>query len=150
MRSSKLVLVAAVLGASAVAVPPARARAELQYRCSNRPPDQTLMTMTGSKGSGSTYEVSSYPSSHGRSLPADGGTDRYWHDMWECLAPAGGYNGARLSPSQGESLYQQLWCHIRYNTFGGGDTWDLEAHRPPITWDRIRNPARAASHKCNW
>ncbi|MGH9000331.1 MAG: DUF2599 domain-containing protein [Acidimicrobiia bacterium] len=125
--------------------PAAEARPSLTRMCNS-----DLIVEAGSTGSGSSFEVSSRPRDAARDLDADGGTDLYWNDMWDCVN--GGYRGAGLSDSQGESLYQQLWCHINFEFGGqfGGDTWDLEARRPPIPWDQVRSPRRAYEHECNW
>jgi Protein of unknown function (DUF2599) len=130
----------AVLGIAA----PAVAAPQLTKRCKSR-----YMDMAGWKGSGSSFEVSTRPTEAGRKLDADEHTYDYWRDMWNCVD--GGFRGARLSGSQGKSLYQQLWCHIQYDINGwfGGETWDLEARRPPIDW-RYMTPRHAIRHTCNW
>jgi hypothetical protein len=118
------------------------------------PTDQTCnskwMSAAGTRGERATFDISLRPTWRARVLLAQGGTDRVWHDLWGCVR--GGYPGARLTPAQGESVYQQLYCHIKYGYLpsGGGPTWDLEAHRPPISWDRITNPFKARQHSCNW
>ncbi len=142
VASSRRGVVAVAVGIAMLGVAaPVAAGPPLTKRCKS-----SLMDMAGWSGSGSSFEVSTRPTKAGRNLNADRDTGDYWQDMWNCVD--GGYRAARLSNSQGESLYQQLWCHIRYNFDGrfGGETWDLEAHRPPISWARLNDPR----HQCNW
>ncbi|MEV0634310.1 hypothetical protein AB0I77_04890 [Streptomyces sp. NPDC050619] len=58
-----------------------------------------------------------------------------------------------LTSDQRESLYKQLWCHLKYALPGekfGGHTWDLEADRPNIPWGDVEGPIDVNAHTCNW
>jgi hypothetical protein len=148
-RISRRRLRAAILAIAAVTATgggaPAQAAVPTDQRC-NSP----WMSEAGTRGSGASFEISLRPTWKSRVVRANGGTDRIWDALWHCVR--GGYPGARLTPAQGESVYQQLYCHVKYGypPSGGGPTWDLEAHRPPIAWDRITVPINAYQHKCNW
>ncbi|MDF3148269.1 MULTISPECIES: DUF2599 domain-containing protein [unclassified Streptomyces] len=83
----------------------------------------------------------------------DGSTemaDRIWDELLERTPLP-----ADLTDDQRDSMYKQLWCHVRYAIGGeirgeGGPTWDLEAERPNIPWDEITDISEAMEHKCNW
>ncbi|MQY16842.1 hypothetical protein SRB5_70450 [Streptomyces sp. RB5] len=66
---------------------------------------------------------------------------------------------AEVTADQRDSMYKQLWCHVRWDIFtefpvvgpeGGGPTWDLEAERENIPWDEIDDVADVQRHQCNW
>ncbi len=98
----------------------------------------------GTSGRAAGFVVSMEPTWRARVIPAHGGTDAVWAELWGCVRyPA-------VTPRQGESLYQQLYCHIKYgySSHFGGSTWDLEAFRPVIPWNEVKNGV--FRHKCNW
>jgi hypothetical protein len=137
-----------VLSAAIVAVGasgPAMAAVPTTNSCKN-----TWIYATGTTGVGAGFVVSARPSIRARLLNAHVWTNTIWDIMWRCVP--GGYPGAKVTPAQGESLYQQLYCHIKWGRPPrfGGDTWDLEASRPPISWDRIIGLRKFLQHKCNW
>ncbi|WP_157902934.1 DUF2599 domain-containing protein [Streptomyces jeddahensis] len=57
---------------------------------------------------------------------------------------------ASVSADERESMYKQLWCHVKFNLEGikGGHTWDLEAAHPNVSWERVNNGVK--DHGCNW
>ena len=106
------------------------------------------LSKAGTSGRGAGFVVSMLPTWRARVIPAHGGTDVVWAELWRCVRyPA-------VTPRQGESLYQQLYCHIKYGYpdprggYFGGLTWELEASRPVIPWNEVISGV--VSHKCNW
>lgn len=98
-------------------------------------------------GGGDTLTVTVVPTAEARYADADEATDEIWHDLhYRTPVPHD------LTEDQVESMKKQLWCHIEYNTGGivGGPTWDLEAERPNIPWDEVKDPREVEDHKCNW
>jgi hypothetical protein len=70
--------------------------------------------------------------------------NQVWDEIWRCVRYPSGLYGW-----QGDSLYQQLSCHVAYGIGRfGGPTWDLETWRPSIGLGSAI--ALAAAHRCNW
>ena len=92
-------------------------------------------------------EISFTPTEAGLDMPEDQEMPT-WQRAFDDCAPY----PQDLSADQGESMYKQYVCHVRYNQGGrrGGDTWDFESWRPNISWDDVLGPIDALRHECNW
>ncbi|MEU3895379.1 DUF2599 domain-containing protein [Streptomyces sp. NPDC045251] len=75
--------------------------------------------------------------------------DAYTEQIWNRAAEKTPLP-ASVSADERESMYKQLWCHVKFNAEGlaGGHTWDLEAAHPNVSWERVNNGI--ADHGCNW
>jgi hypothetical protein len=71
--------------------------------------------------------------------------DAIWRDVQRCVPLP--YD---LSPSQRDSLHQQLECHAMYDVGGhlAGGTWDLESSRPKLTGKLAK--LKYLPNRCNW
>jgi hypothetical protein len=94
--------------------------------------------------------VSLIPSMEAYLLNGDQATDAMWAAL-DLRTPL----PDDLTPDQLDSLKKQLWCHAEYATpeteegWGfGGKSWDLEADRPNVSWDVVKQ--RIRDHQCNW
>jgi hypothetical protein len=111
--------------------------------------DSDWMTRTGGLGTGASFVASLQPTFRarvfGRSRNFRGKKylDYIWRDLKRCV-----HFPRDLTAAQTESLYKQLACHAQFAVARplGGNTWDLEAKRPNVSWIRALNPAST----CNW
>ncbi|WP_186762658.1 DUF2599 domain-containing protein [Lentzea tibetensis] len=90
-----------------------------------------------------TFTASMWPTQYARTV-GGGAMEEMWRKLIERTPLPPSLDGNQL-----ESLRKQLWCHAQYARTPqlGGPTWDIEASRPNISWDAVRN---VAAHKCNW
>ncbi|OAH10238.1 DUF2599 domain-containing protein [Streptomyces jeddahensis] len=98
---------------------------------------------------GDTLVVTILPTDKAKGLDVAAIVDAYTAQIWDHVTTRLPRPGS-VTDDQAESLYKQLWCHVRFNAYGirGGHTWDLEAERPNIDWELVTEDI--AIHGCNW
>ncbi|MER5210332.1 DUF2599 domain-containing protein [Streptomyces sp. NPDC002838] len=100
-------------------------------------------------GGGDTLTVTIVPSDKATGVFPVEIVDAYTQQIWDHVTERTPLPQT-LTADQVESLYKQLWCHVKFNFEGikGGHTWDLEAERPNIDSDLVTEDI--AFHGCNW
>jgi Protein of unknown function (DUF2599) len=103
-------------------------------------------------GPPANFMVSFKPSKRGRTAPP---LTRSFHWIWNDLRRCVKFP-PKLSPTQSESLYEQMMCHVYWSTGPifktGGNTWDFEAWRPTVSRRTLFSPTQIIDKKkrCNW
>jgi hypothetical protein len=103
-------------------------------------------------GPPANFMVSFKPTKRGRTAPPAARSFHWiWNDLRRCVMFP-----SDLSPTQSDSLYKQMMCHVFWSTGpivkNGGNTWDFEAWRPTVSRAAVLAPTQISdkNKRCNW